>query len=195
MTEWAPKALVEAAAYRHRSARLISAFGIRPSIHISHRAAEKLERPIHVCQRSKVRQQRVACATGSTAILLRASQLTPAQEFREARDWLKQHKHDPFLWVMIVMTLTMFTFNFGNLAIFSSAFLPADAIRAFGQVASNVDLGVGSAKIPCKLPRGTYLFGYDLVRMQNGIRTGRIGRICRDILNREWVRALDGEIR
>jgi len=90
-----------------------------------------------------------------------------------------------FLWVIIVMTLTMFTFNFGNLAIFSSAFPPADAIRAFGQVASNVDLGVGSTKIPCKPPRSTYLFGYDLVGMQNGQGTGRVGRICRDILNRE----------
>ena len=116
---------------------------------------------------------------------MRASQLTPAQEFREARDWLKQHKHDPFLWVIIVMTLTMFTFNFGNPAILSSAFPPADAIRAFGQVASNVDLGVGSTKIPCKLPRSTYLFGYDLVGMQNGQGTGRVGRICRDILDRE----------
>src|SRR5262249_9206567 len=79
----------------------------------------------------------------------------------------------------------LFSFGFGNLAIFSSAFPPADAIRAFGQVASNVDLGVGSTKIPCKLPRSTYLFGYDLVGMQNGQGTGRVGRICRDILNRE----------
>src|SRR5262245_11961687 len=155
------------------------------------RVFKQLNRTVHVCQRSKVRQQRVGCGTGSTAILLRTSQLTPAQEFIEARAWLKQNKHDPFLGVIIVMTLTMFTFNFGNPAILSSAFPPADAIRAFGQVASNVDLGVGSTKIPCNLPRGTYLFGYDLVVVQNGKGTGRIGRICRDILNREWVRALD----
>jgi hypothetical protein len=38
--------------------------------------------------------------------------LTPAQEFREARDWLKQHKRDSFLWLVIVMTLTVFTLNF-----------------------------------------------------------------------------------
>src|SRR5262245_7682960 len=95
---------------------------------------------------------------------MRASQLTPAQEFRETRDWLKQHKHDPFLWLIIVMPLTLFTLNFGGPAILSSAFPPTDGIRAFGQVASNVDVRVGSIKIPCKLPRGTYLFGYDLVR-------------------------------
>jgi hypothetical protein len=35
-----------------------------------------------------------------------------AQEFREARDWLKQHKRDSFLWLVIVMTLTVFTLNF-----------------------------------------------------------------------------------
>ena len=93
------------------------------------------------------------------------------------------------------MPLAMFTFNFGGPAILSSAFPPTDGIRAFGQVASNVDVRVGSIKIPCKLPRGTYLFGYDLVGVQNGKGTGRIGRICRDIRNREWVRAFDGEIR
>ena len=121
--------------------------------------------------------------------------MTPAQEFREARDWLKQHKHDPFLWVIIVMTLTMFTFNFGNAAILSLAFPPADAIRAFGQVAPNIETRVGSAKMPCKLPGGTYLFGYDLVGVQNGQGTGQIGRICRDILNRESARAFYGLIR
>jgi len=93
------------------------------------------------------------------------------------------------------MALTMFTFNFANPAILASAFPPADAIRAFGQVESNVDLGVGSIKIPCPLPQGTYLFGYELVEVQNGKGTGRIGRICRDILNRGWVRAFDREIR
>jgi len=122
--------------------------------------------------------------------------MTPAQQLREARDWLKQHKHDPYLWVIIVTTLTMFTIEFGNPAILSLAFTPADAIRAFGQVAPNVETRIGSAKIPCKLPRGAYLFGYDLVGVQNGNQgTGRIGRICRDIRNREWVRAFDSEIR
>jgi hypothetical protein len=114
--------------------------------------------------------------------------LTPAQEFREARDWLKQHKRDPFLWLIIVMTMTMFTINFGAIVILSSAFPPADAIRAFGQVSPKVDLRTVEAKTLCKLPRGTYLFGYDLGTNQGD---GRVGRICRDILNGEWVWAFD----
>src|SRR5262245_14963998 len=100
---------------------------------------------------------------------------SPAQEFRETRDWLKQHKHDPFLWLIIVMPLSIFALNFGGPAILSSKFPSADAISAFGQVAPNVDVRVGSTKIPCKLPRGTYLFGYVLVGVQNGKGTGPIG--------------------
>jgi len=114
--------------------------------------------------------------------------LTPAQEFREARDWLKQHKRDPFFWLIIVMTLTMFTLNFGGIVILSSAFPPADAIRAFGQVSPNVNLRIVETKTSCKLPRGTYLFGYDLGTDQGD---GRVARICRDILNGQWVWAFD----
>src|SRR5262245_50821757 len=78
--------------------------------------------------------------------------LTPAQEFREARDWLKQHKRDPFLWLVIVMTLTVFTLNFGGIVILSSAFPREDAKRAIGQVSPNVDLRVAGTKTSCKLP-------------------------------------------
>jgi hypothetical protein len=113
--------------------------------------------------------------------------LTPAQEFREARDWLKQHMRDPFLWLILVMTLTMFTLNFGGIVILSSTFPPADAIRAFGQVSPKVDLRIVQAKTWCNLPGGTYLFGYDLGTNQGD---GRVGRICRDILNGEWVSAV-----
>jgi len=42
------------------------------------------------------------------------------------------------------MPLTIFTLNFGGPAILSSKFPPADAISAFGQVAPNVDVRVGS---------------------------------------------------
>ena len=54
----------------------------------------------------------------------------------------------------------------------------------------NVALRIRNAKTPCQLPRGTYLFGYDLnVRTDQG--EGNFGRICRDILNGGWVWAFD----
>ena len=116
--------------------------------------------------------------------------MTPAQEFREAREWLKQHDRDPFLWLIMVMTFAMFTFNFGGIVILSTAFPPADAKQTIGPVSPNVALRIRNAKTPCQLPRGTYLFGYDLnVRTDQG--EGNFGRICRDILNGGWVWAFD----
>lgn len=84
------------------------------------------------------------------------------------------------------MTFAMFTFNFGGIVILSTAFPPADAKQTIGLVSPNVALRIRNAKTPCQLPRGTYLFGYDLnVRTDQG--EGNFGRICRDILNGGWV--------
>ena len=88
------------------------------------------------------------------------------------------------------MTFTMFTLNFGGIAILASAFPPADAKQAIGPVSPDVELRIGKPKTPCKLPRGTYLFGYDLVQADQG-GGRRVGHICRDILNGQWVGALD----
>src|SRR5262249_635127 len=48
--------------------------------------------------------------------------LTPAQEFRETRDWLAQHKRDPFLWLAILMPLTLGAYNFGATIVLLSVF-------------------------------------------------------------------------
>jgi len=116
--------------------------------------------------------------------------LTPAREFREARDWLVLHKRDPFLWLIILMTLTLFTLNFGGNLILWSAFPPSDAKEAIGQVLPNADIKIGQTKILCKLLRGTYIFGYDF-KMQTDEHSERVGRVCRDVVNGGWVFAFD----
>ena len=116
--------------------------------------------------------------------------MNPAQEFREARDWLAQHRRDPFFWLIILMALTMFTLNFGGIVILSSAFPFSDAKRAIGQVPPSVDMRIAQARTLCKLPRGTYLFGYDLLAIDQENRKN-VGRICRDVANGRWVLAFD----
>ena len=112
--------------------------------------------------------------------------MTPAQEFREARDWLTQHRRDPYLWLIFLMTLAMFAFNFGGIAILGSAFPASDAQRAIGRGLPSVDLKIGHYKIFCKLPRSAYLFGYNL-----NADGKTVGRICRDIVNGGWVWTFD----
>jgi len=116
--------------------------------------------------------------------------LTPYQEFREARDWLAQHKRDPFLWLIILMTLTSFTLNFGSNVILWSAFPSSDAERIIGQVLDRADVRIINTKMLCKLPRGSYVFGYDFGAVT---ATGgeKLGRICRDIVNGRWVFSFD----
>jgi hypothetical protein len=107
--------------------------------------------------------------------------LTPAQEFREARDWLARHKRDPFLWLIILLTVAMFTFNFLVIALLGSAFPSSDAGRAVGLHRPIVL----ETRIFCKLSRGVYLFGYVL-----GAEPGELSKkvsVCRDMLHRGWV--------
>jgi hypothetical protein len=116
--------------------------------------------------------------------------LTPAQEFRETRDWLAQHKRDPFLWLIVLMPLTLAVINFGGSIVLASAFPPTDAKQAIEPVSPSVRI----AQIRiffCKLPHRTYIFGYDLVAKNEQGREMTVGRICRDIFNREWVWAFD----
>ena len=139
--------------------------------------------------------------------------MTPAQEFREARNWLAKHKRDPFLWLIILMTLTLATLNFGSNVVLWLAFPPSDATRAIAQwqLLPSVNIITGRTRILCKLPRGTYLFGYDLLVLPEvydlpvlpeptedlwirGIIAGwpeTVGRICRDVVNGEWIWTFD----
>ena len=104
--------------------------------------------------------------------------MTPAQEFREARDWLSHHKRDPFLWLIILMTVAMFALNFGVLALLASAFPPSDAGRAIGLTPPFAYL---ETRIYCKVPRGMHLFGYVFDKDEKKVR------VCRDMLNGGWV--------
>jgi hypothetical protein len=116
--------------------------------------------------------------------------LTPAQEFREARDWLAQHKRDPFLWIIVLMTLTMFTHNFGGNVILSSTFPSSDAKRAIGHVLPSADIRIVRTRPFCKSSRGTHIFGYEFgVKTDEGLEN--VGHICRDVVNGGWVLAFD----
>jgi len=111
--------------------------------------------------------------------------LTPAQEFRETRDWLAQHKRDPFLWIIILMPLTLPVINFGGSIVLASAFPRTDAKRAIESVSPSVK--ITEVKRFCRLPHGTYIFGYELEAINEQGQIKKVGRICRDILNRQWV--------
>jgi hypothetical protein len=116
--------------------------------------------------------------------------LTPAQEFRETRDWLAQHKRDPFLWLIILMPLTLAAINFGGSIVLASAFSRTDAKRAIEPVSPSVRI-VEIRSFFCKLPHRTYIFGYDLAAINEQGQEKKVGRICRDIFNRQWVWAFD----
>ena len=116
--------------------------------------------------------------------------LTPAQEFRETRDWLAQHKRDPFLWLIILMPLTLAAINFGGSIGLASAFPRTDAKRAIERVSPTVHI-VEVRSFFCKLPHGTYIFGYDLSATNEQGQEKIVGRICRDIFKGQWVWAFE----
>jgi hypothetical protein len=111
--------------------------------------------------------------------------LTPAQEFREARDWFAQHKRDPFLWLVILLPLTFATLTIGIPAILMSVFPFSDAKRALGQGLPS-GYTVIWPKTICELPSGTFIFGYDL-KTDNHPASKILGRVCRDVVNGGWV--------
>ena len=108
--------------------------------------------------------------------------MTPAQEFRETRDWLAQHMRDPFLWIIILMPLTLAVINIGGFYL-ASRFPRTDAKRAI----ESVSVKITEVKQFCRLPHGTYIFGYELEAINEEGQIKKVGRICRDILNRQWV--------
>ena len=116
--------------------------------------------------------------------------MTPAQEFRETRDWLTQHKRDPFLWIIILMPLTLAVIHLVGFTVLSSAFPRTDAKRAIESVSPSVRIAEIRTFF-CKLPHGTYIFGYDLAAINEQGQETKVGRICRDISNRQWVWAFD----
>jgi len=106
-----------------------------------------------------------------------------AQDFMEARDWLVQHKRDPFLWLIILGPLTFAAINFWGLFVFP----PSDAIRAINQVLPNADIAFKPTNFP-KCSGKTYIFGYVFGGHGPDLDAGRA---CRDIINGGWVVDID----
>jgi hypothetical protein len=104
--------------------------------------------------------------------------LTLAQDYREARDWFVQHRHDPFLWLVILgpLTLAAITGWWGPFV-----FSPSDAKRAISQVLPNTEMQNISGKTFLKCGEQTYIFGYEFISGMD------FGRACRDIVNGGWV--------
>jgi len=109
--------------------------------------------------------------------------LTLAQDFREARDWLLQHKRDPFLWLIVLGSLTFPAINFWGLVVFP----PSDALRAISQALPNSEMSVGPKNFP-KCNGQTYIFGYDFGTLALHLN---FVRACRDIVNGGWVVDID----
>jgi hypothetical protein len=111
--------------------------------------------------------------------------LTLAQDFRDARDWFAQHKHDPFLWLVILGPLTFAAITFWGLFVFP----PSDAERAIRQVVPGAGVSFAPKNFP-KCRGQTYIFGYDFAA-----RSDHAGRVCRDVVNGGWVVVIDPKVK
>jgi hypothetical protein len=112
--------------------------------------------------------------------------LEVAQDFREAKDWLAEHKGDPFLWLVILGPLALAAITLWGVVVFP----PSDAIRAIGQVLPKADVVLQQQKDFPSCRAKKYVFGYDLrIRTDGGPYMD--GRICRDVVNGGWVLAID----
>ena len=112
--------------------------------------------------------------------------MTPAEEFREYRDWFTRHKRYPDFWLAIILPWMFVIFIVGVPAILLSAFPISDAEKALQRILRRADVGIVRHKIICKLPQGTYIFGYDLVLKADKSAT-LFGRVCRDVVKGGWV--------
>ena len=112
--------------------------------------------------------------------------MTPAEEFREYRDWFTHNKRDPLLWIAILLPWMFATITVGVPAILVSAFPYSDAEKAL-PVLRRPDVGAFGHKTTCTLPQGTYIFGYDIaVKTDKGLLKP-FGRVCRDVVKGGWV--------
>ena len=86
-----------------------------------------------------------------------------AQELRETKDSLAQHKRDPFLWLVILGPLALAAITFWGPVLFPAS----DAIRAIRQVLPKADVILQHQKNLPSCRARKYVFGYDLRRRQN----------------------------
>ena len=109
--------------------------------------------------------------------------MTLAEDFREARDWLVQHKRDPFLWLVILGPLVFASITFWGVFVFPLS----DAEKAIRQVLPGVDVSLGPKNFP-KCQGQAYIFGYEFGPVHGIVHNSRpYGYVCRDVVNGGWV--------
>lgn len=109
-----------------------------------------------------------------------------AQDLKEAKDWLAQHKRDPFLWLVILGPLALAAITLGDVVVFP----PSDAIRAIRQALPKADVILQQQQYFPSCRAKKYVFGYDF-RFSTDGGPYESGRICRDFVNGGWVLAID----
>jgi hypothetical protein len=114
--------------------------------------------------------------------------LPPNKEFSELRDWFAEWKRDNPLsfWVAILLPWVYAVISIGVPATLISAFPFSDARQA---LTLPPEVGALShTRIICKLPSGSYIFGYELVIYRSEKNPLMyFGRVCRDVVKGGWV--------
>jgi hypothetical protein len=108
------------------------------------------------------------------------------QEFSELRDWFAEWKRDNPLgfWLAVLLPWVYAVINIGVPATLVSAFPFSDARQV---LALPPEVGALAPRITCKLPSGSYIFGYELVVRTEKDPLMSFGRVCRDLVKGSWV--------
>jgi hypothetical protein len=107
--------------------------------------------------------------------------------FSELRDWLAEWKRDSpvSFWVAILLPWVYAVISIGVPVTLVSAFPFSDARRV---LALPPEVGPITTRMTCKLPSGSYIFGYELV-VNSEKEQMYFGRVCRDVVKGAWVLA------
>ena len=127
-------------------------------------------------------------AIAEGAVGLSMSALPANQEFSELRDWFAEWKRDnPFsFWVAVLLPWLYAVISIGVPATLIPAFPFSDARRV---LSLPPEVGAMATRIPCKLPSGSYFFGYELVVRTEKEPLKYFGRACKDVVKGGWVLA------
>jgi hypothetical protein len=108
------------------------------------------------------------------------------QEFSELRDWFAEWKRDNPLgfWLAVLLPWVYAVISIGVPATLVSAFPFSDARQV---LALPPEVGSIAPRITCKLPSGSYIFGYELVVRTEKDPLMSFGRVCRDLVKGSWV--------
>ena len=126
----------------------------------------------------------VISAIGETTLF---DLMTPTEEFNELRDWFARKKREPAFWVAVLLPWLFAIFTVEVPTILMTAFPFSDAKKTL-QILQTSDVGVWHYRVGCKLPQGTYVFGYDLsMKPYNDEVPFHFGRVCRDVVQGGWI--------